>query len=218
MDILVSIGKFLLVALAVTGVAHPLYAERHNYRFAWQVYKRFRFGLFIQALCVQSAVVAVGIGLTCVPFLKYGWLSLFYEGGGNMLLRPIQEASMSESGLLRALPVLFVIALLTILPFLAQAEEEVFRQGHEDLGDILWQSLMFGLMHCLVGVPLAFGIALTLTGLFCAYHYNRELNRRIRGMGRSEAEHDAVMASTVAHTMLNAIAVCIFLIYALAML
>ena len=53
MDILVSIGKFLLVALAVTGVAHPLYAERHNYRFAWQVYKRFRFGA--EAITVQGS-------------------------------------------------------------------------------------------------------------------------------------------------------------------
>ena len=218
MDILVAIGKFLLVGLAVAGVAHPLYAERRNYHFAWRVYKRFRFGLFAQALAVQSAVMAVGVGLTYVPFLEYGWLSLFYDGGGGMLVRPVLEGSVSESEFLRALPLLFFIALLAVLPFLAEAEEEIFRRGYEEWKGILWQSFKFGLMHCLVGVPLAFGIALTLTGLFCAYHYKRELNRRVRIVKRGQAEDDAVMASTVAHTICNAIAVGFLLIYAFTML
>lgn len=217
MDILITVGKLLLVAFAVAGVAHPLLKERRNYEFVWQVFKRFRFGLFVQAFCVLLAVIAVGVGLTYVPFLKYGWLNLFGISG-NALVAPILEGSKSSYELLRLLPILFFFALMFVLPFLAKSEEEMFRKGHEDWRDIAWQSFKFGLAHCFVGVPPAFGIALTVTGLFYGYKYKREFDRKVRVVGYHQAEEDAVMASTVAHTMCNTIVVTTLLVFALVAL
>lgn len=219
MEVLVTVGKLLLVALAVAGVAHPLLKERRNYEFIWQVLKRFRFGLFVQAFGVLLAVVAVGFALyTYVPVLKYGWLNLFFDNGGNLFIRPIQDGSKSSSEFIRFLPVLFFVVLMVVLPFMAKTEEEMFRKGHDEWKDIVWQSVKFGLVHCFVGIPLAFGIALILTGLFYGQKYKRSLDRNVRTLGYSNAQDEAVMASTTAHTMCNTIVVTLLLVVALVAL
>ncbi|MFZ2907922.1 MAG: hypothetical protein WA014_02135 [Minisyncoccia bacterium] len=178
MDILITVGKLLLVFMAVATVAQPIVAQRHNYEFVWQVFKRFRFGLFFQAFGVLLIVIIVGVALTYVPLLKYGWTNLFGISG-NILVVPVQEGSRSSIELVRMLPVLFFVVMMFVLPFLAKAEEEMFRKGHEEWKDIAWQSFKFGLVHCFVGVPLAFGIALSIAGLFYGWKYKREFTRKV---------------------------------------
>lgn len=217
MDILITVGKLLLVVIAVAGVTQPLFSQRRNYGFVWQVFKHFRFGLFFQAFGVLLTVIIVGVALTYVPFLQYGWLNIFGISG-NMLVAPVQEGSRSSSELVRILPILFFVALMFVLPYMAKAEEEMFRKGHEDWKDIAWQSVKFGLVHCFVGVPIAFGIALSITGLFYGWKYKREFDRKVQVVGYVKAQEDGVMASTVAHTMCNTIVVTLLLVTALVAL
>src|SRR6185437_7791886 len=168
MEVLVTIAKAFFVLLAMISVLSPLLRERHNYGFVWQVWKRFSVGLCIQVCSVLFIVVSTIIVLwTYVPFLKWSWLNLFYDGIGNAGIKPIMDASKSSNELIRLLPVFFLLALLFVVPFIAKAEEEMFRKGHTEWSGIIWQSVKFGFAHCLlVGVPLAGGVALIISGLY----------------------------------------------------
>lgn len=219
MEILVVVGKVLLIAFAVVNVALPLVMERRNYGFVWQTWRRFRVGMFLQCFGVLLLVVIVGVTLSMyVPGLKYGWLNLFVGGGGNVLLAPVTEGMRSDNQLIRLLPPLFFAAFMFIIPFLAKAEEEMFRKGHENWGRIVWQSVKFGFAHCFVGVPLAFGIALIITGLFYAYHYKRTVDRYEPSLGYFRAQEKALEASTIYHSMCNTIVLAVLLLLSVVLI
>lgn len=205
MEILLMISKVLLVLLAVGGVAMTLIAERRNYKFVWSVWRRFRIKMFFECLGIVTLTIAVMVALWQVPGLNYGWINLFFGESGNMLIKPIQEGSDSANVLVRMMVPMFFVALAFVLPFLARSEERSFRKGYNDWGSITKQSVKFGLVHCLVGLPLATGIALIIPGLFLGLKYKRAFDRNVNYMGYWRAEDEAVMVSTTYHTMYNMI-------------
>lgn len=201
----------LLTAFAVANIAFVLYDKRHEYRFIWQVWRRFRLGMFFQALGTIILTLIIGVILAQVPGLNYGWLHLFHSGGGNILVRPLMSGAESSHEVIRWLPVLFLAALLLAVPFLAKMEEEQFRKGHTEWRDIIVQSVIFGLIHCAVGIPLAFGIALIVSGLWYGYHYKRTYSKYVWDYGHKAAEDEAVMVSTAYHSMYNTIIVVVLI-------
>lgn len=216
MEILLTIGKVLLVLLAIAGVALPLIAERRNYEFVWSVWRRFRIKMFFECLGIVTLTIAGAIALWQIPGLNYGWINLFFDGeGGNMLIKPIMEGSESANIMVRLMVPLFFVTLAFVLPFLAQSEERSFRKGYDEWGSIVKQSVKFGLVHCLVGVPLAAGIALIISGLFYGLKYKRAFDRKVESMDYWRAEDEAVMVSTTYHTMYNMIVVGLLLLVAL---
>ncbi len=50
-------------------------------------------------------------------------------------------------------------------------EEVVFRQGTSSWFDGLIRSLLFGIAHCLVGVPIGTGIAIAVPGIWFTSQY-----------------------------------------------
>ena len=169
MDFLIMIGKAVLVLLAVAGVALPLVCEKHNYQFVWSIWRRFRVKMFFECLGVVAVMVAAVIVLRQIPGLSYGWIKFFYSGDGNVLVTPIMEGSKSNSIWVRSLIPIYFAIFVFVIPFLARAEENIFRKGHTEWGAIIKQSVKFGLVHCLVGVPLANGVALIISGLFFGF-------------------------------------------------
>lgn len=65
----------------------------------------------------------------------------------------------------------FLGLLLVNVPRLARLEEWRFRDGTEGWKQAALRSLHFGLIHCVIGVPLAAGIALSLPGLWFTLQY-----------------------------------------------
>lgn len=219
MEILLTIGKIirvLLVTFVVAIVALKLVSERRNYRFVWAVWRRFRIKMFLECLGILALTIATIVALLQVPGLNYGWINLFFSGeGGHMLIKPIMEVSKSTNILFRLMVPIFLIALAFVLPFLAKYEEQMFRKGHYDWNSIAKQSVKFGLEHCLVGVPLAAGIALIVLGLFYGLKYKRAFDRNVNTMGYRRAEDEAVMVSTTYHTMYNMIVVAFLFLVSL---
>lgn len=231
--------KLLLAALAVGSVAYELYSNRDRMSFVWSVWRKFRFKMFFEVLGVLLLMITTVLVLwEYVPILRWGWLNLFVKGGGNILLAPVSEGSESSSVLVRLLPPLFFAALLIALPFMAYYEEKSFRRGYHEWREIAVQSVKFGLVHLFVGIPLAVAIALIGVGFFYACKYRaalrnqitaslweeiQQVKERAREMGvkgkirveaASDLEDEAVMVSTVYHTLYNSLLVLLLLVIA----
>lgn len=139
---------------------------------------------FWQTLILNTGLIALVV-FTYValiqlypPLFRLSWLLFF--------ARPDEPAgaNLVASGLtFPVFGVIFAILLALNIPRLARVEEEVFRDGTRGWGHALGKSLVFGLAHMVVGVPLAVGIALTIAGLWFTLHYKRG------GLARSTAVH-----------------------------
>lgn len=140
----------------------------------WDVLSSISVSIVFQNLVVIVAVIAVFVGLTKVaPFLKWSWFSLFSKKdpetgesvpykGTNINLIP---SNVKYFGLA------FLVLLAVNLPRYAHLEEELFREGMISWEQGILMSLLFGLTHCLVGVPIGGGLAISVAGLWFTYQY-----------------------------------------------
>ena len=134
-------------------------------------------GAVLQAAAVLFMVVALGLSLIAVwpHVMGFSWLRLLATpaeapaAGGHPIPRLPGGAGVRLG---------FLVAVVGNVPRLAKNEERAFRQGHRKLGPVLWQSVKFGLAHCLVGVPVGIGLAMTISGLWMAWPYMRGGVRR----------------------------------------
>ena len=118
------------------------------------------FGLIIAAFTYPTGVFA--------KVLQWSWLSLIAS----------KEDSAQGTNLVVAagtnIPyfgVVFLALLFFNLPGMARNEEEMFRRGTKSWWDGVPRSLAFGMMHCIVGVPVAVGLALMIPGLWFTQEY-----------------------------------------------
>lgn len=208
----------LLAVLAAANVGTILWTERNRYGFVWRVWRRFRLGMLLVTFGVFVITVVVAVSLTLIPGLGYGWMHLFYAKGGNVLIEPVLAGSRSSIDWVRFVPVAFLAVFIFVMPFIARLEEEMFRKGHTDWPTIMRRSLGFGLMHCVVGIPVAFGLALSLAGLFYAYQYKTAYERFLQAHPRmfGAAEEEGLMVSTTYHTLWNTIACSLLLAFTLS--
>ncbi len=102
------------------------------------------------------------------PVMRWGWLTMLAtpadgpDPGTNLMIAP---TSIPWFGVA-------FFALLTInLPRLARREEEVFRRGTRNWAHGIQRSFKFGMIHMVVGVPVAAGLALSFAGLFFTWRY-----------------------------------------------
>ncbi len=137
------------------------------------------------------------------PIFGYGWLNFFSSEGGNILISPVLGTLSSDSLVLRCIPTIFLSAFLISLPFMAKLEENIFRRGCHTLSKITVRSILFGLMHLIVGIPLGFAIALIIPGFVFADEYCASYNVFIKTMTEKESRNEAVLVSTTYHTLMN---------------
>lgn len=119
-----------------------------------------------------AVIIALVIGAVAVlekinsPVLQFSWLSLFGgksdDVGENINLSPAK---------IPVVGVVFLAAILFNLPTLAYYEEMIFRQGLESYNQAALWSLIFGLCHCLAGVSIAIGLALSIGGMWFSSLY-----------------------------------------------
>lgn len=199
--------QILLLVFALAGVAIPLWRERQRYHVVIETYVAIGWRIWLAALAVLLGVIVLAFIALQIPILQIGWFTMITGHTGNAAVAPITDMSKSASLLLRIVPIVFLIALLFIMPFVVRIEEEMFRAGHVKLPAMVCQSVKFGLMHCILGIPLGIGMALSLAGMFFAIIYRRA--------ALENGQEAGLWASTAAHTAYNAWAICIGLLVAL---
>lgn len=214
MEILKTVLTVLFAIIAIASIVSTIAKEYKNANFIFAIWKRFRFRMLFEIIGVFVLVVVTYILLVSfLPFLDWGWSDLFMEGGGNIYVAPVMAVSeQSSNWFMKALPFLFLIMFLIAVPFLAKMEEEWFRYGREEWSEIIPQSIKFGLIHLIVGIPIAAGIALIISGLFFGYKYKKAFDKNIVAMGYSEASEEALMVSTTYHSFYNTFLVMMILV------
>ncbi len=155
--------------------------------------------MVLQNFLVIATVIIAHEALThVVPSFRWSLYSLFRKKKSESR-EPVQQEGNIHFLAMDVMyfgPV-YLILFAFNLPRLAVMEEEMFRQGTESWVDGVLRSICFGLAHCLVGVPISAGLAITIGGLWFTHQYF------IGG----------VELSTIHHTTYNLIAVSvIFLI------
>jgi len=213
MNTVYLIFQLLAAGFAVFTVSSELYRNRKNLPFIWMIWKRFRFGMFLETFVLVVVVLVTCVFLSKnIPFLHYGWLHLILERGGNIITAPFLMASQSEHIGLRVLTPIFLFFLLFAIPFLAEGEEQIFRKGYYTWGKMLQRSIYFGLIHLVVGVPFSVAITLIIPGMFFAHKYQRTYKKLLPTMKKKEAVHEAVLVSTTYHTLMNSILITYLII------
>lgn len=136
--------------------------------------------------------------LTWLPYGQVGWWSLLGGEGTALLGQGAATRAPDANPLLRVIPFLAPLLLLVILPTAARFEERYFRRGLQDLGAGAQarRQLIFGLLHMLVGVPLAAGLALAGTGALYLAIY-------LRTWRRTGSQGIATLEATRAHLATN---------------
>jgi hypothetical protein len=162
----------------------------------WKLVAGLRPRHFLLAVPVLGAVLAVATPLLAVPGLDFGWWTAL-GGEGNPAVgvgRPSATPGLLET----IIPILFVTLLLIGLPLLVEGEEWVFRRGaqHRSRAANARRSVLFGLVHALIGVPIGVALALSVGGFYFTWAY-------LRAWRATGSEDAALVESTRSHLAYN---------------
>ena len=149
---------------------------------------------FVRAIPIVVLIVATAGLLIQLPVLSFGWWSAI-GGEGN----PVVGVSNRDLGIASVVIPLFFIGLLIVgLPLLVAREEWVFRRGAEERGTAvnLGRSVVFGLAHAVVGIPIGAALALSIGGLYLTRCY-------LDGWKETRSQTGALLESTRAHLAYN---------------
>jgi len=191
-----ALDVIALVVLAVVGV-RLVEAARSSVearRKSLVVAQGLRPHHFLLALPVLAAIIATALALIQLPVLSFGWWQAL-GGVGN----PAIGLTDQDLGILDVLiPAFFLGLLVVALPLLVAREEWVFRRGAEHRGAVsnIRRSVVFGLAHAVIGIPIGAALALSIGGLYLTWCY-------LRGWRATRSQSGALLESTRAHLAYN---------------
>lgn len=146
-----------------------LWQERRYWREYLAMYQsiRPRHVAIAAPTALMVITVAIGTWQSGNAALKWSWFESAGDEATNSIALPFQWGFFAW---------IWGLLLIAALPVLALVEERVFRRGIRSTRDLVTRSFMFGLIHCIVGVPLGAGLlALPLGGLVFGLEYLRAL-------------------------------------------
>jgi len=149
---------------------------------------------FVRAVPVVVVIVATAWVLIQLPVLSFGWWTMI-GGEGN----PVVGVTAKDYGIVSVVvPLLFIGLLIIGLPLLVAREEWVFRRGAERRGTLanVGRSVLFGLAHAVVGIPIGAALALSIGGLYLTWCY-------LERWRETRSESEALLESTRAHLAYN---------------
>jgi hypothetical protein len=203
---LLTIAVLAFVGLRLFEAAQTA-TRGHARAHAATVVRGLRVRHFVLAIPALIAVLGAAVALLQVPGLDFGWWTAL-GGVGN----PVIGATNRSHGALDWLvPALFLTLLVVALPVLVEREERVFRLGaeHRTRWENARRSLLFGLAHAVVGIPIGAALALSLGGIYLTWSYRR-------GWQWTGTQAGAMAESTRAHLAYN-IVILVLVVPALAL-
>jgi hypothetical protein len=164
-----------------------------------QHWKQLRWRHILPVPLVAASVGATAAVFWLIPPLRFGWWSLI-GGQGSAVFGASDTTSSSWWG--RLIPLLFIVMIAFALPMLAESEERMFRLGAESWTPTrrALRCIQFGLIHLIVGIPIAVALALSVGGAYFMWRYLHTWNTTFNRVA-------ALNESTRAHLGYNAVLV-----------
>jgi len=199
---LLTVAVLAFVGFRLVDAARQSFSARGH---VWMLVAGLRLRHFLRAIPVLVAVLAVATPLVQLPGLDFGWWTAI-SGQGN----PVVGVGRPEAtpGVLETLvPVVFVSLLILGLPLLVEGEEWVFRRGaqHRSRPANARRSILFGLVHAVVGIPIGVALALSVGGFYFTWAY-------LRVWRRTGSEDAALAESTRSHLAYNLVIAAIIIV------
>jgi hypothetical protein len=197
---LISLAVLAYVGIRLVDAARQSFSQRSH---VWMVLSGLRLHHFLLGVPVLVAVITTAVLLFHVPGLSFGWWTAI-GGEGNPVFGTARPGAVGPLEVV--VPIVFGLLLLLGLPLLVEGEEWVFRRGAEQRSPAanLRRAVLFGLVHAVIGVPLAAALALSVGGLYLTWSYLRVW--RATGSPRL-----ALLESTRAHLAYNLVIVALVL-------
>ena len=178
-------------------------------RYALDIVRGLELRHFLPVPLVVALVLVAAVALTQLPLLDFGWWSAI-GGQGNPAFGVTDRTAGTPFEIV--VPIVFVAFLVPALPLLVEREEELFRLGAE--GWSPWKrvgkTLLFGLVHAVIGIPIGFALALSIGGAHFLLGY-------LRGYRRSGgSRREALLESTRLHLAYNTSIVVLVVVALLA--
>ena len=167
-------------------------ARRHSL----ELVRGLRLRHFVPVPLVVALVLVVAIGLSSLPLLSFGWWTAI-GGEGNPAFGVTERTAGTPFELI--VPAVFVVLLIPALPLLVEREEQLFRLGAESwsLPKRIAKTVLFGLIHAVVGIPIGFALALSIGGAHFLLGY-------LRAWRATGSRRQALLESTRLHLAYNA--------------
>ena len=186
--VLAWIGSRLAVSFrrSLTGPARAHVVE---------VVRGLRVRHFLPVPAVVALVLGAAVVLTAIPPLDFGWWTAI-GGYGNPAFGVTDRTVGTPFEVV--VPVVFLVLLVPALPLLVEREEVLFRLGAESWTPAkrIGKTLLFGLIHALVGIPIGFALALSIGGAHFLLGY-------LRAHRATGSRHAALLESTRLHLAYN---------------
>ena len=172
-----------------------------------EIVRGLRLRHFLRAPVVLAVVLVLASLLLRIPGLSFGWWTAI-GGTGNVIVGSTSRTA--GTALVWLVPAAFLVLLLPALGLLAEREEQAFRSGAEE-----WSfrrrvatGIRFGLIHLIMGIPIAVALALSVGGWYFTWAY-------LRGF-RAGGVEAGVLESTRSHLAYNLEIFAIIVLYLIA--
>jgi hypothetical protein len=196
---------YFVIAYVIAQISMLLYERRTNLGSAIRIYRACPL-TYLRAfgMAVLTVALAMAAYEHAPAVLRWGWFSLLGTGGGSAVTQPLVRTG-SHLGIGSAIATTLVyLAFVLAMPFIAQREEQIFRAGRDRWPDICLRSVLFGLSHLIVGIPIIVALVLSVPGFLLAARYRYVFFRSIEsGMSRDAAIDAGVRSSTQDHSLYN---------------
>jgi len=199
---LLTVAVLAFVGFRLADAARQTFSSRGH---VWGLVAGLRPRHFVLAVPVLAGVLAVATPLLAVPGLDFGWWTAI-GGEGNPAVGVGRE-SATPGVLETVIPVVFMTLLLIGMPLLVEGEEWVFRRGAQfrSRAANARRSVLFGLVHALIGVPIGVALALSVGGFYFTWAY-------LRGWRATGSEDAALAESTRCHLAYNLVIAAIVIV------
>ena len=164
-EIIINIVSYLLIGL---GIWDSFKMFRKDSGLIKRVYfNDLRDWLWAFLMMLGVFITIVLLSLIDLPqFLRFSWISLISSGakGQNLITSPALSGSIP-------IVCIFWVVFTLCLPYLAKIEEIGFRGDVTDIKSRIIKSILFGLVHMIMGIQLYIAIILIFVGYLFSCKY-----------------------------------------------
>lgn len=202
-DILKNFVQLLVLVFVLKEVFHFSKSIKTNLSFTLNYWKQITFKKVIVIIPLSIVTYLVAYFLNQISFLSYGWTYLLYGTNKSILFSSFDLENINIYSILGMLILCFT--LIVLIPHFAFYEESVFRKNVFNLKLRIKNSIIFGIVHCIMGISIGTGLALAIPGFFYSYIYYKSFKTSTFNsieLKKNEALNKAILYHTLMNTLI----------------